>query len=109
LASFPAHNFIAGRWIARAKENVCDHGNLDLNRTYMAFNRADAGSPTWTPDKYAIPAPSATRMIAMTAISGKVTSLRERLIALFSVRRDRFCRAFVDRIGAEKSVSRLFA
>jgi len=41
--------------MARANEKVNAQGSRDVNRTFMAFKRAEASSPDWPPDKNAIP------------------------------------------------------
>jgi hypothetical protein len=45
--------------MARANENANAQGIRDLNRTFMAFNRAEASSADWPPDKNAIPGTAA--------------------------------------------------
>src|SRR5659263_720061 len=45
--------------MARANENANAHGSRDLNLTFMAFNRAEASSGGWPPDKNAIPGTAA--------------------------------------------------
>src|SRR5271166_6138185 len=49
----------AGCWMARANENANAHGSRDLNRTFMAFKRAEASSLDWPPDKNVIPGTAA--------------------------------------------------
>ena len=41
------------------KRNANAQGSRDLNRTFMAFKRAEASSPDWPPDKNAIPGTAA--------------------------------------------------
>src|ERR1017187_10536965 len=59
LASWPDHISMAGCWMARANENANAQGCRDLKRRFMAFNRAEASSPDWPPDKNAIPGTAA--------------------------------------------------
>jgi len=39
---------------ANANANANANGNRDLNRSFMAFKRADASSVDWPPDKNAL-------------------------------------------------------
>ena len=45
--------------MARPNENDNSHGNLDLYRAFIAFNRAEANSEVCPPDKKAIPGTAA--------------------------------------------------
>jgi hypothetical protein len=40
--------------MARANENAKAHGSRDLNLTFITFNRDEANSADWPPDKNAI-------------------------------------------------------
>jgi len=62
LAWWPCQISKAGCWMARANENANAHGSRDLNRTFMAFKRAEASSPDWPPDKKRNPGTAAGRL-----------------------------------------------
>ena len=62
--------------MARENENASAQGSRDLNRTFMAFKRAEASSPDWPPDKNAIPGTAAgtTRNRHLTVASATTST-----------------------------------
>src|ERR1039458_5402108 len=58
-ASSPIQISKAGCWMAREKEKDRAQGSFDLNRAFMAFNRPEASSGDWPPERKVIPGTAA--------------------------------------------------